>query len=229
MTRAPDAVMLFAAGLGTRMMPLTADRPKPLIEVAGRTLLDHALEQTEGAGIALKVINAHYRAGQIATAAAARGLVLSDETAEVLETGGGLKHALPLFGAREAVFTLNTDAVWTGPRALATLAAAWDPARMDGLLLLCPPERAAGHALRSGFAMDADGRLRWQPDLAYTGAQILKLADVADDPQRVFSLRDTWDRMLARGRLCGVIHPGHWADVGRPEGIATAEVMLADV
>lgn len=219
--------MLFAAGFGTRMRPLTDTRPKPLIEVSGQSLLDHAMAQTNLPEITRRIVNAHYLGDQIAAAATTRGLVLADESDEILDTGGGLKAALPLMGNAEAVFALNTDAVWTGPAALQTLADAWDPARMDGLLLLCPSERAVGHALKSGFAMDATGRLTRAPSLAYTGAQILKIAPVAEEPDRVFSLNRTWDAILPMGRLFGVIHPGHWCDVGHPGGIALAEDMLA--
>lgn len=199
----PDTVMLFAAGFGTRMRPLTDTTPKPLIDVAGHCLLDHALAQTRIAPVTRRVVNAHYLAHQIAEAAATRGLLLADESEAILDTGGGLKAALPLMDTPEAVFTLNTDAVWTGPAALQTLAAAWEPAHMDGLLLLCPPERAVGHALKSGFAMDGAGRLSRAPSLAYTGAQILKTAPVAATPEPVFSLNRTWDALLPAGRLFG--------------------------
>ncbi len=219
--------MLFAAGFGTRMGALTRTCPKPLIEVAGRPLLDHALAQTDLPQISRRVVNAHYLADQIADAATVRGLTVAQETPDILDTGGGLKAALPLLGAPPAVFTLNTDAVWTGPRALETLAAAWDGEAMDGLLLLCPPERAVGHTLTSGFAMDASGRLSRAPRLAYTGAQILKTVAVAEEPAAVFSLNRSWDRLLETGRLYGVIHPGRWCDVGHPGGIAEAEAMAA--
>lgn len=218
--------MLFAAGFGTRMRPLTETTPKSLISVAGRSLLDHALEQTEAVDLSRRVVNAHYLAEHVAQAAATRGLTLADESAEILDTGGGLKAALPLLGQPDTVFALNTDAVWTGPAALATLANAWDPTRMDGLLLLVPADRAVGHALRSGFAMDDVGRLTRAPILAYTGAQILKTAPVAAEPDPVFSLNRTWDRILLTRRLYGVIHPGYWCDVGTPEGIGLAEAMV---
>lgn len=219
--------MLFAAGFGTRMGEMTRNRPKPLIEVAGRALLDHALAQVPGE-VTRRVVNAHYLADQLEVFAVTRDLVVSHENPDILDTGGGLKAALPLLGHPETVFALNTDAVWTGPQALATLAATWDPERMDGLLLLCLPERAVGHTLKSGFAMDADGRLSRSPTLAYTGAQILRTAAVAADPDAVFSLNRTWDRILPEGRLFGVVHPGRWCDVGHPEGLALAEAMLAD-
>ncbi|WP_108260855.1 nucleotidyltransferase family protein [Mangrovicoccus ximenensis] len=229
MRNRPDTVMLFAAGFGTRMRPLTDTRPKPLIEVAGQSLLDHALAQCAIPQITRRAVNAHYLGGQIAAAAESRRLLLSQERDRILDTGGGLKAALPLMGHPEAVFTMNTDAVWTGPLAMATLADAWDPERMDGLLLLCPPERAVGHALNSGFAMDDAGKLSWAPELAYTGAQILATRAVADCADEVFSVKAAWEDAMAAGRLFGVIHPGMWCDVGHPGGIAEAEAMLADV
>ncbi|MEM8553304.1 MAG: nucleotidyltransferase family protein [Pseudomonadota bacterium] len=223
----PNALMLFAAGFGTRMRPLTNTTPKPLISVAGRPLLDHALEQIGALRISTRVVNTHHLADQMAVAASERRLSVSHETPDVLETGGGLRAAMPVLGEPEAVFTMNTDAVWTGPPALETLAEAWDPYQMDGLLLLVPPDRAVGHALKSGFTMDGFGRLRRSPTLAFTGAQILKTAPVMAETAPAFSLNRTWDRLLPTGRLFGVIHPGFWCDVGRPEGIAEAEVMVA--
>ena len=127
--------MLFAAGFGTRMGELTRSRPKPLIPVAGRALLDHALDLAAGAGLSRQVVNAHYLAEQVVAHLDGRGIPVAVETPEILDTGGGLRAALPLLGPGP-VFTLNTDAVWTGPNPLVTLAGAWDPARMDALLLL---------------------------------------------------------------------------------------------
>lgn len=219
--------MLFAAGFGTRMRPLTDDRPKPLIEVGGRCLLDHALAQADLPAISTRLVNGHYLGDQMAAAAATRGLEFAREDPDILDTGGGLKSALPRLGAGDAVFALNTDAVWTGPKALETLANAWDPARMDGLLLLCPTDRAVGHTLTSGFAMDDQGRLSRGPVFAYTGAQILKKAPIAAEPAQVFSLNRTWDAILPTGRLFGVLHPGYWCDVGHPGGITLAETMMA--
>ncbi|MGB3314393.1 MAG: NTP transferase domain-containing protein, partial [Albidovulum sp.] len=141
----PDALMLFAAGLGTRMGGLTADRPKPLIEVAGRALIDHALALVGGAQIGRVVVNLHYLPDQIRAHLANRQeITFSDETDTVLETGGGLKQALPSLGP-DPVFTLNTDAVWTGANGLTELRTAWNPAEMDGLLLLVPKATATGH------------------------------------------------------------------------------------
>jgi MurNAc alpha-1-phosphate uridylyltransferase len=224
----PRAILLFAAGFGTRMGALTADRPKPLIEVAGRALLDHALAQADAAGLASKVVNAHYRADRIAAHLAPRAdVAISRETPEILDTGGGLRHALPLLGPGP-VFTLNTDAVWTGPNPLDTLARAWEPARMDALLLLVPTDRARAHSGPGDFARGADGRLSRGAGLIFTGAQIVATAAVQAHPPGAFSLNAVWDGIAARGRLFGALHPGEWCDVGHPGGIAAAERMLAE-
>lgn len=224
----PKALMLFAAGFGTRMGALTRDRPKPLIPVAGRPLIDHALDLCRGAGIGQIVVNTHYLAGQIHTHLADRpGIALSHEAPEILDTGGGLRQALPLLGSGP-VFSLNSDAIWTGPNPLIQLLQAWDPARMDGLLLLVPRDQARGHGGTGDFVADAQGRLTRGPGAVYSGAQILRTDRLADIPERVFSLNRLWDAMLAEGRLYGTLHPGGWCDVGHPDGIAAAEAMLAE-
>ena len=216
--------MVFAAGLGTRMRPLTDDRPKGLVDVAGRALVDHALEQVAGARPI--VVNAHHHADRLIAHLALRDVRILHETPTLLDTGGGLRNALPHLGAGPAL-TMNADAVWTGPTAFATLSAAWAPDRMDGLLLLVPLSRAVGPA-KGSFGMRAGGRLERDPEgHVYTGAGIVKTDALADDPREVFSLRDLWFDMAARGRLHGVLHPGRWADVGTPDGIAAAEAMLA--
>jgi MurNAc alpha-1-phosphate uridylyltransferase len=216
--------MLFAAGFGTRMGALTVDRPKPLIRVAGRALIDHALAQADGIGRI--VVNLHYLADQIRTHLAARPeIAFSDESETILETGGGLRHALPLLQG-DPVYTLNTDAVWNGPGALAQLANCWNPAQMDGLLLLVPRDKALGHWGSGDFAIDGVGRLTRGSDLVYTGAQIIKTGGLAGIARDAFSLNLLWDRMLADRRLYGAVHCGGWCDVGRPESIALAEAML---
>ena len=217
-------VMIFAAGFGTRMGALTAERPKPLIPVAGRALIDRALDLAAGARV---VVNLHYRGEMIRSHLAGRGVAFSDEAAEILETGGGLRAALPLL-APGPVLTLNPDAVWTGPNPLAALAAAFDPVRMDALLMLVPRARARAHHGAGDFAMDAAGRLARGRDFVYTGAQMLDPAGLAAIPDRVFSLNRLWDAAAARGRLFGLVHPGGWADVGHPEGLLAAEAMLAE-
>ncbi|MEZ5753430.1 MAG: nucleotidyltransferase family protein [Paracoccaceae bacterium] len=228
MRPSPPSLMLFAAGLGTRMGALTADRPKPLIPVAGRPLIDHALALADGAGIVRIVANTHYLAPQIEAHLAPRGIAISREDSQILETGGGLKAALPLLGA-DPVLTLNTDAVWTGANALIQLMEAWDDAHMDGLLLLLPANRATGHSGTGDFVMGADGsldRARGAAGAVYLGAQMLRTDGLADIGDAVFSLNLLWDRMIAEGRLFGLIHDGGWCDVGRPEGIAMAETLL---
>jgi MurNAc alpha-1-phosphate uridylyltransferase len=220
--------MLFAAGFGTRMGTLTATRPKPLIPVAGRPLIDHALALADGAEITRIVANIHYLPDQIATHLTPRGVVLSHETPAILETGGGLKAALPLLGGNP-VLTLNTDAVWTGANPLSQLITAWDAARMDGLLLLLPAPQATGHTGTGDFLMDANGRLiraHGAAGAVYLGAQMLRTDGLSHIGEAVFSLNLLWDRMITEGRLFGLIHDGGWCDVGRPEGIAQAETLL---
>lgn len=220
----PEAIMIFAAGLGTRMGALTRDRPKPLIAVAGRPLIDHALALTRPFALR-RVVNLHYRAAMLRDHLAGTGVLLSDESDGLLDTGGGLRAALPLL-ATDPVFTLNSDAVWTGPNPLSTLAAAWDGDRMEALLLLLRPDTATGHTGPGDFAMAADGRLVRAPGLVYSGAQILKTGGLAAIPDRAFSLNRLWDGMIARGALFGVAHQGGWCDVGRPESIPLAEALL---
>ena len=220
--------MLFAAGLGTRMGALTATMPKPLIPVAGRPLLDHALALADQAGITTRVANLHYLGDQIAAHLAGRNVALSWERERILETGGGLRAALPLLGDGP-VMTLNTDAVWTGANPLQQLASAWDEARMDALLLLLPATRATGHSGTGDFLLDTENRLSRANGVAgqvYLGAQIIRPDLLAGIPEKVFSLNLLWDKMIARGRAYGLIHQGEWCDVGRPEGIATGEALL---
>lgn len=221
----PAAAMIFAAGLGTRMRDLTRDRPKPLIPVAGKALIDHTLDLTAAVGPLTRVVNVHYRADMLRAHLAGRDLRIADETDGLLETGGGLRAALPLLQA-DPVFTLNSDAVWTGPNPLVTLAGAWAPERMEALLLLLRPQDATGHPGAGDFAMDSAGRLTRGPGLVYSGAQIIRTGPVAAVDAPVFSLNRVWDGMIARGGLFGVIHDGGWCDVGRPESIPLAEALL---
>lgn len=228
MSAYPFPLMLFAAGFGTRMGALTADRPKPLIRVAGRPLIDHALDLAQAAGVGRIVVNTHYRAEQLAAHLAGRGVAISHEAGRILETGGGLKAALPLLG-EGPVAVLNSDGIWTGPNPLRTLAAAWDGSRMEALLLLRPMDRARAHGPKGDFRLDAEGRLsRGQggEDHVYIGAQILKPDRISAMPDEVFSLNRPWDAMIAAGTAYGVLHPGDWCDVGHPAGIAEAEALL---
>jgi MurNAc alpha-1-phosphate uridylyltransferase len=223
--------MVFAAGFGTRMGALTAQRPKPLIPVAGRALIDRTLDLAAEAGCDPVVVNLHYLGQQIADHLTGRPVHLSWERDRILETGGGLRQALPLLGSGP-VATLNPDAVWTGPNPLIRLADHWDPARMDGLLMVAPVEAVYPGGGRSDFAIDAQGRLSRHtnsggPGFVYLGAQIIRTEGLAAIDAPVFSLNRLWDRMIADGRAFGLLHPGGWCDVGRPEGIAEAEALLA--
>lgn len=221
--------MLFAAGLGTRMGALTANRPKPLISVAGKPLIDHALDLAAAAGIERIVVNLHYLGEQLAEHLRPRNVLLSWERGQILETGGGLRAAAGLLG-QSPVMTLNTDAAWTGENPLSQLLARWDGAKMDALLLLLPVKRALGYRGAGDFVLAEDGRIRRAaggPGMVYLGAQILRSEGLAPIPEKVFSLNILWDEMIANGRAYGVVHQGGWCDVGRPEGIAQAEALLA--
>lgn len=224
----PPPLMLFAAGFGTRMKEMTKTCPKPMIPVAGTPLIDHALRVADEAGMTRRVANVHYLPDQIIAHLAGRDALISHEQDKILETGGGLRAALPLLGA-DIVATLNTDAVWAGENPMTQLMAAWDGERMDGLLLLLPSRLARGHSGNGDFLIGATGRLSRAKEAVsavYLGAQIIRtemLADIAGD---VFSLNLLWDKMIAEGRLYGIVHQGGWCDVGTPEGIAEAEAML---
>ena len=228
MTRSPQAVMLFAAGFGTRMGALTKDRPKPLIPVAGRPLIDHALDLVDDIQPDRAVANLHYRADQLAAHLTPKGVLLSHETPEILETGGGLRAALPLLGS-DPVFTLNTDAIWSGPNPLKLLQDAWKPQEMDALLMCIPVAQTIGHTGPGDFTLGKDGRIVRGPGLVYGGAQIIRTDGLHGFAQKAFSLNLLWDRMLQSDRLFAVSYPGRWCDVGHPEGIALAEGLIADV
>ena len=225
MTQAPTALMLFAAGFGTRMAPLTDTMPKPLIPVAGKPLIDHAADLARAAGVARIVANVHYRADQIVAHFAGTETIIADETAQILETGGGLRAALPLLGPGP-VFTLNTDAIWSGENVITKLRAAWEPEQMSALLALIPCEEALGYRGAGDFSLDPDGRIRRGPGYVYTGAQIINPAGIETISAPAFSLNLLWDKLLAQGRVFGIVHRGGWCDVGRPESIALAETML---
>ncbi|MFC3630612.1 nucleotidyltransferase family protein [Paracoccus angustae] len=217
-------LMIFAAGLGTRMRPLTDTRPKPLIPVGDRTLLDRAIALGRKAGAAPIVVNTHYLGGQIAAHLAGRDIAISDEPGTILDTGGGLRQALPLLG-QGPVMTLNPDVVWTGPNPLAALNAAWRE-DMDALLMLVPLDRASGRQGAGDFSLDAAGRISRRGDFVYGGAQIIRPDRLAEIPDRVFSLNRLWDLLIAEGRAHGIAHSGGWCDVGYPQAIPLAERML---
>ncbi len=222
-------LMIFAAGFGTRMRHLTADLPKPLIPLAGRPLIDRALDLADEAGAAPVVVNIHYLGDRIAAHLRGRPVAVSDESRRILETGGGLRQALPLLGSGP-VMTLNPDAVWRGPNPLRLLAEVWDPARMDGLLLVLDRRLVQGRTGNADFRIDAAGgltRAGGAEGVVYLGAQILAPDGLAEITDEVFSLNRLWDRMIAGGRLFGLPYPGQWCDIGSPEGLAEAEALLS--
>lgn len=217
--------MIFAAGFGTRMGALTADRPKPMVKVAGIPLIDHALALTAPLALRKTVANLHYLPHILEAHLAGTGVTTLTEGPEILETGGGLRAALPTLG-EGPVFTLNSDAVWSGPNPLQALAEAWDPAKMDALLMCVPPANALGHKGQGDFTLSATGQATRGAGLVYSGAQIIKTELLHSIPQAAFSLNLVWDKFLARGSLYGLPYAGQWCDVGSPEGIVLAEGML---
>ena len=235
----PEVAMVMAAGLGKRMRPLTATRPKPLIEVAGKPLIDHALSRLSAAGVKKAVINVHYLADAVEAHLQNRPqgieLIISDERKQLLETGGGLVRALPLIDA-DPFLVANSDNLWIdGPLdALKLLASNWDDGRMDALLLLVPLARAHCHTGRGDFHMSATGALsrrkpRGVAPFVYTGIQIVskRLFD-GEMPEGPFSTNILWDRAIEAGRCYGAVHQGLWFDIGRPENIRKAEEMLRE-
>jgi tRNA threonylcarbamoyl adenosine modification protein YjeE len=230
--RAP--AMVLAAGLGTRMRPITDTRPKPLVEVGGRSMLDHALGRLAEAGIERAVVNVHYLPEMIEEhLAGVSGLavMVSDERDALLETGGGIKRALPLLDSEFLV--LNSDSLWTehGESNLRRLFGTWQPDTMDILLLLAPRD-SVGYDGRGDFHLDPDGRLaRRRPEelapFVYAGAAILKAELFEETPDGAFSLNVLFDRAIAAGRLYGARLDGEWLHVGTPEAIAPAEERLA--
>jgi MurNAc alpha-1-phosphate uridylyltransferase len=223
----PNVIMLFAAGFGTRMGALTANTPKPLVQVAGRALIDHALTEVEAVTLETKVVNCHYFPEQIkAHFRDQDDITIIEEVGEILETGGGLKNALPLLGDGP-VFTMNTDAVWSGENPLNALLKAWNPAKMDALLLCVPKANAIGHEGRGNLHLAQDGQLSYGAGSIYTGLQIVKTAALNEIKQSSFSVKLLWEKYFAENRMYGLEFDGKWCDVGTPEGVKLAEAMLA--
>ncbi|WP_333702320.1 nucleotidyltransferase family protein [Sphingobium yanoikuyae] len=231
-----DTAMLMAAGLGKRMRPLTATRPKPLVKVAGKALMDHALDRLAAGGIKTVVVNVHYLADTVEAHLRTRkdmDFRISDERAKLLETGGGLIHAKPLLGDKPFICA-NSDNLWIdGPaETLGMMQRLWDPERMDALLLLMPLARANCHSGPGDFHMDANGRLTRRKTahvapFVFTGVQILSPSLLVDPPADVFSTNIFWNRAIAAGRLYGAVHQGLWFDVGTPQAIPVVESMIA--
>ena len=234
--RVPRTAMVMAAGLGKRMRPLTATRPKPLVEVAGRALLDHVLDRLRAAGVERIVVNVHYLADALEAhlKSHAQGLdvAVSDERGVLLETGGGLKRALPLIDC-DPFLAVNSDNLWVdGPTdTLKLLASHWRPDAMDALLLLVPQARASNHGGIGDFHMDSAGRLRRRTrgkvaPFVFTGIQMMTKRLLDDAPDGPFSTNLLWDRAIAEGRCFGVVHQGLWFDVGTPGAIRATEQAL---
>ena len=232
----PGTAMIMAAGKGTRMMPLTANKPKPLVEVAGTTLLDHVLDLLRDAGIGRIVVNVHYRADQIeahlAGHAADFDVAISDERALLRDTGGGLVQALPLI-PDDPFFCINADNWFadTPEHALHRMAAMWDESRMDVLMLVVPLARAGNTQGSGDFDLDSEGHLsregtkRARP-YVWTGIQMLAKPVITDPPAEAFSTNLFWDRAIAKRRCYGLVHDGDWFDVGYPEAIGLTEAKI---
>lgn len=229
-----DTAMVLAAGLGKRMRPLTATQPKPMVRVAGKPLIDHALDRLADAGVTKAVVNVHYLADALEAHVTARALpkvAISDERALLLETGGGMIKAqdkLP-----DPFFALNADNIWLdGPNnAFAELSRRWDPAQMDALLLLVPHARALNFNGPGDFHMDALGRVSRRRDgrvapFIYTGIQLVSHRLLREAPEGPFSTNILWNRAIEGGRLFGLSFGGLWFEVGTPQAIRPTEEAL---
>ena len=234
--KVPDTAMVMAAGLGKRMRPLTATRPKPLVEVAGKALLDHVLERLRVAGVRKVIVNVHYLADALEAHLKTRDhgldIVISDERDLLLETGGGLVKAAPMIDC-DPFIAINSDNLWVdGPAdALKLLASHWDSERMDALLLLVPLARAENHSGMGDFHMDRAGRLRRRArshvaPFVFTGVQMVSKRLLRDAPAGPFSTNVLWTRAIEEGRCFGAVHHGLWFDVGTPKAIQMTEAAL---
>jgi N-acetyl-alpha-D-muramate 1-phosphate uridylyltransferase len=231
----PTTAMVLAAGLGTRMRPLTDDRPKALVEVDGRALIDHVLDRLAEAGVKRAVVNVHAFADVLEAHLAHRRdleIVISDERAALLETGGGMKKARPLIGD-DPIFVANIDSIWieTGTPALTRLVEAWDPARMDDLLLLAPLADSLGFDGRGDFFRAEDGRIAHRggaasAPYAFMGVHLIDPRLIDAWPAGPHGIFPHWMAYAERGRLHGVVMEGFWMHVGDPEARAAAEARL---
>jgi N-acetyl-alpha-D-muramate 1-phosphate uridylyltransferase len=231
----PRTAMVLAAGLGTRMRPLTDSKPKPLVQVAGKALIDHVLDKLAAAGVKTAVVNVHYLAEQIERHLAKRKkpkIVISDERGLLLDTGGGVAKALPLLGDTP-FFHVNSDTLWLDGETpnLTRLAQSFDAAKMDALLLLAPAKGSIGYGGSGDFSLHADGHLvarvtGTQAPLVYAGVAILAPALFQAAPEGAFSLTALFERAAAKGRLHGLRLEGQWMHVGSPDAIAAAEAAI---
>jgi MurNAc alpha-1-phosphate uridylyltransferase len=232
----PGTAMIMAAGLGKRMRPLTATKPKPLIEVNGKALLDHVIEKVRAAGVKKVVVNVHYLPEALEAHLMSRDygleVLISDERDQLLETGGGLVRAAPLIDS-DPFLALNSDNLWIdGPAdTLRLLASQWDDKKMDALLLLVPQARALNHKGMGDFHMDREGRIRRRErshvaPFVFTGVQIASKRLLRDAPEGPFSTNILWDRAIEEGRCFGAVHQGLWFDIGTPQSIQLTETAL---
>jgi N-acetyl-alpha-D-muramate 1-phosphate uridylyltransferase len=235
---APTTAMVLAAGLGTRMRPLTDDRPKALVEVGGRPLIDHMLDRLAAAGVERAVVNLHAFADRLEAHLRARAglpaLTFSDERAAALETGGGLKQGIPLLGDGP-VWVANIDTIWIehGASAMAAVAGLWDPARMDVCLMLAPTDASLGFHDSGDVFIEPGARVRFKgpgetAPFVYVGVHITDPKVVASGPDGAFSLLPVWRELAANGRVFGVAPAGQWMHVGDPEAVKTAEARLRE-
>ena len=222
-------LMIFAAGFGTRMRPLTEERPKPLIKVGGIALIDHAMELGQISKSGPIVVNAHYKAQMIHDHFEGVNVTVLTEEPVILDTGGGLRNALPKLGAGPLA-TLNSDPVWEDPSALAQLWEHWDPDQMDCLLCVIPKQLVYGHPGPGDFDLGDHGRLRFRTQetasYVYSGLQIIKPETLSLISEPVFSLRDVWKKLEKTDRLLGYVHASSWCEVGHPDAIQEAEALL---
>lgn len=228
----PESAMIFAAGFGTRMGTLTGTIPKPLVPVLGDPMIDHALGHLTNAGVQSIFVNTHHFADQLESHLSTHPSVTTiHEEPHVLETGGGLKNALPLIG-NKPVFTLNCDALWLGENPVTQLAKLWLPDEMDGLLLVLKHANALGYTGQGDFFLTDDCRLQRKGKPApyiYSGVQIIKTDLLKDISKDCFSINLLWEKMIACDRLRGAVYESCWVDVGHPAGIEAAEEKAADV
>ncbi|MAH83877.1 MAG: mannose-1-phosphate guanylyltransferase [Rhodospirillaceae bacterium TMED8] len=226
--------IVLAAGKGLRMRPITLKTPKPMVRVDGRMLIDHALDRLEEAGVTEAIVNTHYLGDKLQQHLGKRKspkIIFSPEV-ELLETGGGVKHALPLLG-KKPFWVVNSDAFWlNGPTdALARMASVWDEGNMDALLLLHSTVEAYGYVGRGDFSCNTIGKLERRAEMEvapwlFTGIQLLKPETLENTPNGPFSLNVIYDRLLEQERLFGIVHDGEWFHIGTPDGLSEAEAYM---
>ena len=226
MAKTPFPVMIFAAGFGRRMGALTKDKPKPLVPVKGRALIDYTVDIARESGAQTILVNLHYKHQMLADHLRDAPVQTRLELPDILETGGGLKAALPQLGAGPVV-TINSDAIWQGENPIAALRARWQPERMEALLLCIERTRAHGHSGAGDFSLAENGCLQRGGNLVYTGVQIIKTKGLMAIEQRAFSLNLLWAQMIERQGVYGAVYRGNWCDVGHPEGLVCAQNMLS--